>query len=365
VQSEWHLFIRSAGYSWRWQPVLGAGGESSWLEVAMIRPGAMRRLLLPCIAALALCSNLVVFLHARAFLRFGGPSVRTAAPEQIGALESAQVLLTGVSLPRPVNTRTPTQLGLGFETAVVRSADWTALEAWWIPGRGRTRGRALLFHGYGASKDQLLEVAAWFESQGMEVGLVDFRGAGGSDGDRTTLGWAEARDVEAMVDAARARGPEPVIVYGFSMGAAAVAGAMGRLGVRPDGAIMEASYPTLRGTVRRRFELMGLPASPVSEALVFWGGVYAGFNGFALRPVDHVRATSVPVLLLHGEQDRRAPPEDGQALAAAAGAGTELVVLPRTGHQPGIGTRYLEWTQAVTRLVGRATGGRPGRDRAM
>jgi len=322
------------------------------------------RVLLPCVAGLVLSVNLLAFLHVRSFLRFGSSSVRTAAPEQISALGSARVLFTGGSLPRPVNQRTPAELGLGFETATVRSDDGTTLEAWWVPAQGRTRGRALLFHGYGGSKDQLLEVADWFQGQGLEVGLVDFRGAGGSEGARTTLGWEEAEDVKAMVDAARARGPEPVIAYGFSMGAAAVARAIGRLGVRLDGAVMEASYQTLPGAVRRRLVLMGLPASPLSETLVFWGGVDSGFNGFALRPVDDVRATSVPLLLLHGEQDRRAPPEDGKALAAAAGAGVELVVLPRTGHQPGIGTRYLEWTQAVTRLVGRATGGRPGMDRA-
>lgn len=334
----------------------------------MVRSGARARKLvraiLPCVAGLVLSFNLVTFLHARAFLCFGGSSRPTAAPEQLGTFGSARVMLTGASLPRPVNTRTPAGLGLGFETAAVRSADGTTLEAWWIPAHGRNRGRALLFHGYGGSKDQLLEVAAWFQGQRLEVGLVDFRGAGGSDGDRTTLGWEEAEDVAAMVHAARSRGPEPVITYGFSMGAAAVAGAIGRLGVRPDGAIMEASYPTLRGTVRRRLQLMGLPASPLSEALVFWGGVYGGFNGFALRPVEDVRAASIPLLLLHGEEDGRAPPEEGHALAAAAGAEAELVVLPRTGHQPGIGTRYLEWTQAVARLMGRATGGRPGLDRA-
>jgi alpha-beta hydrolase superfamily lysophospholipase len=325
-----------------------------------------RRLLGLAIVAglLLLAANAIVYMHARAFLRFAPAGTRTPAPEQLSAGERAAVVLTGVSLPRPRNRRTPAELGLAFETASVQAADGTRLEAWWLPADGAPRGRALLFHGYGGSKDQLLEVGAWFQGRGYEVGLVDFRGAGGSAGDHTTLGWEEALDVAALEAAARRRGPEPVLLYGFSMGAAAIAGAIGRLGVRPDGAVLEACYESMRGTVRNRFALMGLPASPLAELLVFWGGVSAGFDGFALRPVDQVRDAPVPLLFLHGEEDRRAPPADGEALRASAGSGAELVVLPRTGHQPGLSTRPPEWGQAVGRLAGAAAGGRPATDRA-
>lgn len=315
-------------------------------------------------AALLAGLNGVLFLHARAFLHFSEDAPRTAAPEQLGPLGRLEVALTGVRLPRPRNARTPTDLGLPFETGSVVAADGTRLEAWWVPVSGSPRGRALLFHGYGGSKDQLLEVASWWHDRGFEVGLVDFRGAGGSAGDTTTLGWEEALDVVALHDAARRRGPEPVVLYGFSMGAAAIAGAVGRHGLRPDGAVLEACYASMRGTVANRFALLGLPATPLADLLVFWGGVSAGFDGASLRPVDDLRGTAVPLLVLHGEEDRRAPPADGRALAASAGAAAELVVLPRTAHQPGLGTRPPEWAQAVGRLIGRATGGRPAPDRA-
>lgn len=329
------------------------------------RPWRIRAwLLLGLGALLFVLTNAVAYRHAHAFLHFSDAAARTAAPEQLDARERVSVLLTGVSLPRPRNARSPADLGLAFETGPVQAADGTRLEAWWVPASGPPRGRALLFHGYGASKDQLLEVAVWWHERGYEVGLVDFRGAGGSEGSHTTLGWEEALDVAAMHDAARRRGPEPVVLYGFSMGGAAVAGAIGRHGVRPDGAILEASYASMRGTVATRFSLMGLPAVPLADLLVFWGGVAAGFDGFSLRPVDDVRGTPVPLLFLHGANDDRAPPGDGEQLVAAAGDGAELVVLPRTGHQPGLSTRPPEWGRAVGRLAGRATGGRPAPDRA-
>jgi uncharacterized protein len=315
-------------------------------------------------AALLICLNGVVYMHARSFLRFRGDAPRTSSPEALDTLGRVGVLLTGVSLPRARNVRSPADLGLAFETAPVQAADGTRLEAWWVPAEGAPRGRALLFHGYGASKDQLLEVAAWWHSRGFEVGLVDFRGAGGSEGNHTTLGWEEALDVAALHDAARRRGPEPVVLYGFSMGGAAVAGAIGRHGVRPEGAVLEACFSSMRGTVATRFSLMGLPATPLADLLVFWGGVSAGFDGASLRPEHDVRDSPVPLLVLHGADDQRAPPADGERLVAAAGDTAELVVLPRTAHQPGLSTRPPEWGRAVGRLAGRATGGRPALDRA-
>lgn len=307
--------------------------------------------------------NGIVWAHARSFLYFEPPGERTASPEALSGVERVAVLLTGVSLPRPTLSRTPGDLGLPFTTERFPTTEGETLEAWWLPQPGPPVGRVLVFHGYGAARDSLLEVGAWWHARGWEVALVDCRGAGGSTGDHTTLGWKEADDVAATVAAARARGPEPVVLYGFSMGGAAVLGALGRLGVEADGAVVEASYATMSGTVANRFRLMGLPPTPLSDLLVFWGGVVAGFDGFALRPVDDAAVIRVPVLVLHGADDERAPSTSGEALVAALGDHGRLVVFPRTAHQPGLMTRPPEWGAAVTQLIRQVeVGGGQSRD---
>ncbi|MEC7949598.1 MAG: alpha/beta hydrolase, partial [Myxococcota bacterium] len=200
---------------------------------------SLRRVgLLACLAVAGL--NAIAYAHARSFLYFSSDGPRTGPPEHLGAVARAKVALTGVELPRPLYHRTPADVGLPFETAFVRASDGTRLEAWWVPADGPPRGRALLFHGYGGSKDELLDIAAWWHERGWAVGLVDFRGGGGSDGVRTPRGWEESLDVLAMQEEAGRRGEEPIVLYGFSMGAAAIAGAIGRHGLRPDGVVLEA-----------------------------------------------------------------------------------------------------------------------------
>ena len=126
-----------------------------------------------------------------------------------------------------------------------------------------------------------------FLDMGCSVLLVDFRGSGDSSESYTTVGYYEAEDVAAAVDYARKQLPHSkTILYGGSMGAAAVLRAVASCDVQPDAIIAEAIFDKMLNTVRHRFEAMGVPSFPSAQLLVFWGGRQAGFNGFAHNPVD-------------------------------------------------------------------------------
>jgi alpha-beta hydrolase superfamily lysophospholipase len=232
-----------------------------------------------------------------------------------------------------VSERTPEELGLGFEPVGLRTRDGLRLAAWHLP-HPRERGTVALFHGYASCKAHLLPEAAALHAAGWGILLVDFRGAGESEGDAVTLGAREAEDVRAAAEWARtARGGRPVVLYGVSMGAAAVLRAVARLGVEPDAVILERPFNRMRRTVGRRFQSMGLPAFPAADLLVFWGGVQHGFNGFAHNPETDIRALRCPALVLYGGRDPRATPADVRALADAAAAPVTRRAFPDAGHE--------------------------------
>ena len=60
--------------------------------------------------------NGLAFIHARAMMEFSEAGARTPRPEHLGVLEKVQVLITGITIPRPQNKKTPEEVGLGFET---------------------------------------------------------------------------------------------------------------------------------------------------------------------------------------------------------------------------------------------------------
>jgi len=311
--------------------------------------------LLALLALLVLVPNGLAYIHARGMTHFVDSGARTPPPGQMSLLGKLHVALLGVSIPHPVNTRTPEDMGLTFETRRF-AGEAGDLEAWVIPAEP-ARGWILLFHGYAGAKGDLLEIASRFHDLGWATVLADFRGSGGSQGDRTTVGWNEGRDVAATVHWAHEALHEPTpVLYGFSMGAAAVLRAVAVEGIKPRAVIAEASFDRMLTTVQRRFHMMHLPSWPMANLLVFWGGLQNGFDGFAHNPVDYAARIDCPTLILQGALDDRVTIREAQAIYTALRGYKVLHVFPDAEHEASSGASPEDWSAVVTPFLARAAG---------
>ncbi len=309
------------------------------------------KLLLAVLLGATVSLNLVAFMQARAMTHFSDGGARTAGPEQLSALDKIAVMLSGVNIPRPQNGQTPAQWGLAFETRHFQNSDGATLEAWYVAGAADYPIIAL-FHGSAASKSALLSAARVFHELGYSVLLVDFYGSGGSTGSGTTIGVKEADDVAATLAYARRTWKAPkVILYGISMGGAALLRAIAANGARPDAIIVEASFDRLRDTSKNRFRVMGAPLAPLADLLMFWGSVQHGINFFSHNPVDYARAVKCPALILHGENDQRATLEQARAVGAAMGQQARFVPFAGVRHMPIVEARPDEWRNAVRQFL--------------
>lgn len=341
----------------RSNPQVGAGSHSPHEK-----PGRLRRCgrwarehpfrAACCFLALALLLlNGLAFAHAHAMTHFAAAGARSKGPEELTFLDKFKILATGVRIPRPVNEATPQSLGLAFTTHRFRSADGTSLEAWLVP-HPQSQGIVLLFHGYACCKGHLLPEAKAFHELGYSCFLVDFRGSGGSDGSATTIGYQEADDVTAAVRFVQTEWLEqPRILYGQSMGSAAILRAICVQGLRPTSAVLECPFDSLLTTVRNRFHVMGLPAFPAAEFMVLWGGVQHGFNGFAHNPAEYAKAVRCPVLLLHGERDTRVTREQAELIYRNLGGEKKFEVFPALGHESYVAADSERWKRHVGQFL--------------
>jgi dipeptidyl aminopeptidase/acylaminoacyl peptidase len=291
--------------------------------------------------------NVLAFMQARAMTHFAEAGERTGGPEQLGALDRLTVIISGVNIPRPRIGATPRDMALPFETHRFPSADGTTLEAWYVP-RNEDQPVIALFHGYAASKSTLMAGAKAFHDLGYATLLVDFYGSGGSSGSGTTIGVKEAEDVTATVDYARRTWPNRrLVLYGISMGGAAVLRAIAANGVKPDAIIIEATFDRLLNAGRNRFRAMGFPGSPFAELLLFWGSLQHGFNYFSHNPIVYARAVDCPTLVLHGEKDQRATLEQARGIARAIGAKARFVGYADVPHMAIVAARVDDWKRDV------------------
>jgi uncharacterized protein len=291
-----------------------------------------RKLCVLLVLAGMMAFNSVAWMQAWAMTHYLPAGERTPKPEALSLTQKVGAVLTGVRVTRPQNLHTPESVGLSYQVHHVSVGEGELLEAWFVRHPG-ARGIILMFPGYAESKESLLAPAVALHEMEYDVLLVDLRGAGGSSGQDTTLGVREAKDVAAATVYARSTWPgRPVVLYGVSMGGAAVLRAVAVEGVEPDGVILEGPFDRLLGTVRNRFHAMGLPAFPGAELLVLWGSVQQGSNGFAHNPVDYARSVQCPALLMHGALDPRVTPEEAAAIFDRLSGHKEFVSFPGAGH---------------------------------
>lgn len=297
--------------------------------------------------------NALAYFHAWSMTHFVEGGTRTKRAEELSLFERARVLLTGVRIPRPATRMAVEEVGPGCRTVTCSPEGGVKLEGWWLPASGPeagvSSGTIVLFHGYAASRESLVRQAREFAALGWDALLVDFRGSGGSEGAATSIGYHEAEDVvTAITELLPSESfDRPLVLYGLSMGSAAILRAVAELGLEPEGIIVECPFAELLGTVANRFEPMGLPAFPLAHLLTFWGGVQHGFWAFGHNPSRYARDVHVPALVLAGGRDPRVKLQESLRLAGALAGEKELVIFPEAGHGPMIQADEEFWRQEV------------------
>lgn len=296
--------------------------------------------------------NVLAFVHAWTMTHFVAGGAKTPGPDELSAASKVGVLLTGVRLAKPVNTITPATLNLPYETVRYRGGDGTDYEAWHVPAGGspwrRTRGGCLLFHGYAGCKAGVLGEAGVARRAGYDAFLADFRGSGGSSGLVTTIGYVEANDVADAWDYVQKNlRPPRVVVYGQSMGAAAVMRAVSLGKVRPDALVLESPFDRMLTTVANRFKVMGLPPFPFARTLVFWGGVQQRYWAFGHNPVEYAGAINCPTLLIRGGRDPFIRTSESDSVYDRISAPKRLLVFEGAGHEACVAVDRGKWERAV------------------
>ena len=296
--------------------------------------------------------NALAFRHARAMMRYTSGGERTESPEALSPAARLRVLLSGVNLPRPADDMPPRALDPDTEVLWIPGTGGVTLCAWHA-GRGPAAPLVILFHGYSTEKTRLLREAREIHGMGASVLLVDFRGSGGSSESYSTLGWLEAEDVATAAAFARENLPHShLVLYGQSMGSAAILRAIHAHNVRPDAVILESVFSTLLDAIRSRFRAMGVPSFPSAELMTFWGGARFGFNGFAHRPVRYARALSCPALFLHGTDDPRAPVAQARRVFDATRAPRKsFVTFDAVGHGSYAAAHPQSWRAVMTAFL--------------
>lgn len=307
-----------------------------------------KRLAWTCVVLFVLL-NIIGAFHAWKFTHFyedGGR--RNKLPEQMSTGEKIKTILFGVRIAKSVTTSFPL---VPYETVLLHTAGGLRLEGWWIPAKAAI-GTVILFHGYNGNKGSLFPEADRFRSLGYNIFLLDFRAHGNSEGYTCSVGYKEAEDVKLAWDYVTQKSNQPVILWGVSMGAAAILKAVPEYGLTPKQLILQCPFASLTDAVKSRMRSVHLPAFPFSQILTFWGGIEQGFLGAGFKPESYARQIHMPVLYFYGKQDIRVMATETQEVFSHLGTQQKkLYIFPNAGHQSFCGKDSAVWMREVTAFL--------------
>lgn len=233
-------------------------------------------------------------------------------------------LFTGPRYPKPITGEAPV---FPYSTVTFLTRSKLKIDAWYGKADSASKGTIILFHGITVTKSSVIDEANEFHYLGYNVLLVDFRGHGNSGGNTTTIGFREAEEVKLAFDYISNNGEKNIYLYGFSMGAVAVAKAVQLYDLHPSGVILEAPFRSLQTYLKGKAGLIGFPRQPFAFFTTFWIGLEKGFGGFGHQTTSYVKDIRCPVLLQWGTQDNFVPRKDIDKIYTSVGSARKKMVI--------------------------------------
>jgi len=212
----------------------------------------------------------------------------------------------------------------------IPSIDGGFLEVWRIEPDIPSRGTVIFAHGWGRNRDRMVSRARFFGQWGFTVVIHSARDHGHSSPRRFMNAAKFAEDIEAVLNWVQ----EPVALYGHSAGAGcaimAAAGNQDRIKLL----FLEACYAHTQEGLLSLYKwfnpFLGMFFGPM---IIFWLNLFYGNKLEAVSPARLAPSLKMPVMLVHGEKDRRFPLAFALALRDSFSPGqADLYVAEGVGH---------------------------------
>jgi pimeloyl-ACP methyl ester carboxylesterase len=204
------------------------------------------------------------------------------------------------------------------------------IEVWRIEPEGASQGTVVLAHGWGRNRDRMIGRARLFGQWGYTTVIHSARDHGNSSPRRFMNAVKFAEDIEAVLEWV----DEPVILYGHSAGAAGAIIAASRKSSQIKLLLLEACYANTREALLSLYRWVNSFFGNVfGPMILFWMNLFYRNKLDSFSPVRLAPLIKAPVMLIHGEKDRRFPLKFALTLQQSfAGGQTELYVAEGVGH---------------------------------
>jgi alpha-beta hydrolase superfamily lysophospholipase len=248
--------------------------------------------------------------------------------------------------------------GLRYADFLIPASDGIpAVSGWYIPAPSGGTRTIVFSHGYGTNREEpwvpMYDLAEAMHFMGFNVILFDYGFASAGDRAPATGGVTESRQLVRVIEYALEAGADEVIVWGFSMGAGT---ALQAAFLTDDIAamILDSTFiaepDTLALNLKQLSPVDGFPLPAlVAKFFPLWAGTR--LSGI---PADRIKQTAydMPILLIHGTEDAKAPVAVAEEIAASQlHPQSSVWIVPGGLHEMMFRTHTDEYMRRVTAFL--------------
>ncbi|MEX1300499.1 MAG: alpha/beta fold hydrolase [Desulfotignum sp.] len=195
----------------------------------------------------------------------------------------------------------PPRWGTVIDT-MIPAVDGGRLEVWRIDPDGLSRGIVVFAHGWGRNRDRMMKRARIFAEWGFATVIHSARDHGGSSPKQCMNTVRFAQDIESVINWV----DEPVLLYGHSAGSAGAIIAAARHPSMVRLLFLEASYAHTKAALLSLYRWFNPVFGKLfGPAIFLWMTILYRGATEAYSPARVARRIRMPVMLIHGEKDRR------------------------------------------------------------
>lgn len=237
---------------------------------------------------------------------------------------------------------------LDKESVEIESEDNLKIVGYWI--KGTSNKTIVISHGITNNYVRSLKYLEPFLSRGYNAVVYDHRNHGKSEGDYTTFGYEEKKDLKKVIDYVQKRiGKEGIIgTHGESMGAATVL-QHAAMDSRVDFIISDCSFSSAESIFAHRLSVENhLPAFPFLQVASFINKLRRGIWFSEMSPLAVIGKVHQPVLFIHGLADDYVPSRHTQILYDLKPEPKMLYLVEGARHASSIYVNHEKYLETIT-----------------
>ncbi|MEG1790039.1 MAG: alpha/beta hydrolase [Oscillospiraceae bacterium] len=221
-----------------------------------------------------------------------------------------------------------------WQDVYITARDGVPLHALWLPAAGADKS-VILVHGYRSSGAcDFCGITEYYAARGFNILMPDQRAHGESGGKRVGFGSLERYDAAAWARLVAEKAQGDIYLHGISLGAVSVTMASClELPQSVRGVVADCGFTSpmevLTYQLKKKYHL---PKFPVMPAVALVGTLLLGRGFVTASSVEAVKKTTLPFLIIQGEDDLAVPPYMAQSIYSACASEKTLLLVPNARH---------------------------------